>query len=65
MQFTTSQVLEIVGISRRTLQNWIRQGKITKHNSQGKRRVWSSEDVKRLMEIKHRLVADKGGGKNA
>jgi excisionase family DNA binding protein len=53
MQFTTSQVLTIVGISRRTLQNWLSEGKLPKVKHQGKQRIWTAEDVKRLMQLKH------------
>ncbi|MDT4952950.1 MAG: hypothetical protein QOJ02_1088, partial [Acidobacteriota bacterium] len=48
MQYTTPQVLEIVGISRRTLQVWIADGKVNKTGGQGAGRLWDVSDVKSL-----------------
>ncbi len=56
MQYTTPQVLEIVGISRRTLQIWIANGKITKTGGQGAGRLWEVSDVKTLLDLKQNSI---------
>lgn len=56
MQYTTPQVLEIVGISRRTLQVWIADGKVTKTGGQGAGRLWDVSDVKSLLDLKQNSV---------
>jgi phage terminase Nu1 subunit (DNA packaging protein) len=56
MQYTTPQVLEIVGISRRTLQVWIANGKVTKTGGQGAGRLWDVSDVKSLLDLKQNSV---------
>lgn len=56
MQYTTPQVLEIVGISRRTLQVWIADGKVNKPGGQGAGRLWDVSDVKILLDIKQNSV---------
>ena len=52
MKYTTPQVLEIVGISRRTLQSWIADGKIKKPGGQGVGRLWDISEVKVLLDLK-------------
>lgn len=52
MQYTTPQVLEIVGISRRTLQTWIADGKVKKPGGQGTGRLWEVSEVKTLLDLK-------------
>jgi phage terminase Nu1 subunit (DNA packaging protein) len=56
MQYTTTQVLEIVGISRRTLQVWIADGKVNKPGGQGAGRLWDIAEVKLLLELKQNSV---------
>jgi phage terminase Nu1 subunit (DNA packaging protein) len=56
MQYTTPQVLEIVGISRRTLQVWIADGKVNKTGGQGAGRLWDVSDVKKLLDLKQNSV---------
>ncbi len=56
MKYTTTQVLEIVGISRRTLQVWIADGKVVKQGGQGTGRLWDISEVKLLLEIKQNSV---------
>jgi phage terminase Nu1 subunit (DNA packaging protein) len=56
MQYTTTQVLEIVGISRRTLQVWIADGKVNKPGGQGTGRLWDIAEVKLLLELKQNSV---------
>jgi predicted site-specific integrase-resolvase len=56
MQYTTPQVLEIVGISRRTLQVWIANGKVDKTGGQGAGRLWDVSDVKKLLDLKQNSV---------
>lgn len=53
MEYSTSKVIEIVGISRRTLQYWLTTGKIIKPKEQGKQRRWTPEDIKLLIRLKH------------
>jgi predicted site-specific integrase-resolvase len=56
MQYTTPQVLEIVGISRRTLQVWIADGKVNKAGGQGAGRLWDVSDIKILLDLKQNSV---------
>jgi predicted site-specific integrase-resolvase len=56
MQYTTPQVLEIVGISRRTLQVWIADGKVNKPGGQGAGRLWDVSEVKILLDLKQNSV---------
>lgn len=56
MQYTTTQVLEIVGISRRTLQVWLADGKVHKPGGQGTGRLWDISEVKLLLELKQNSV---------
>jgi phage terminase Nu1 subunit (DNA packaging protein) len=56
MQYTTPQVLEIVGISRRTLQVWISNGKVNKTGGQGAGRLWDVSDVKSLLDLKQNSI---------
>ena len=56
MQYTTPQVLEIVGISRRTLQAWIADGKVNKPGGQGAGRLWEVSEVKTLLDLKQNSV---------
>lgn len=56
MQYTTPQVLEIVGISRRTLQTWIADGKVKKPGGQGTGRLWEVSEVKTLLDLKQNSV---------
>jgi phage terminase Nu1 subunit (DNA packaging protein) len=56
MQYTTPQVLEIVGISRRTLQVWVADGKVTKTGGQGAGRLWDVSEVKTLLDLKQNSV---------
>ncbi len=56
MQYTTPQVLEIVGISRRTLQAWIADGKVKKPGGQGTGRLWEVSEVKTLLDLKQNSV---------
>lgn len=44
-QYTTPQVLEIVGISQRTRQVWIADGKVNKPGGQGAGRLWDVSEV--------------------
>ena len=53
MDYSTDQVIEIVQISRRTLQYWLTSGKIKKPKDQGRGRRWTAEDIKTLIKIKH------------
>lgn len=52
MEYTTVQILEMVGISRRTLQNWLTTGKVNKPKEQGRHRRWTAEDIKLLIKLK-------------
>lgn len=56
MQYTTPQVLEIVGISRRTLQVWLAEGKVNKPGGQGIGRLWDISEVKVLLDLKQNSV---------
>lgn len=56
MQYTTPQVLEIVGISRRTLQVWLAEGKVNKPGGQGTGRLWDISEVKILLDLKQNSV---------
>lgn len=56
MQYTTPQVLEIVGISRRTLQMWLAEGKVNKPGGQGTGRLWDISEVKILLDLKQNSV---------
>jgi phage terminase Nu1 subunit (DNA packaging protein) len=56
MQYTTPQVLEIVGVSRRTLQVWIANGKVNKPGGQGAGRLWDVSEVKILLDLKQNSV---------
>ncbi|MCA1568112.1 MAG: helix-turn-helix domain-containing protein [Acidobacteria bacterium] len=56
MQYTTPQVLEIVGISRRTLQVWLAEGKVLKPGGQGIGRLWEISEVKVLLDLKQNSV---------
>ena len=56
MQYTTPQVLEIVGISRRTLQTWLADGKVKKPGGQGAGRLWEVSEVKALLDLKQNSV---------
>jgi hypothetical protein len=70
MKYTTTQVLEIVGISRRTLQGWIADGKVDKPGGQGIGKLWDISELKLLLDLKQnslrgrrprQQMANKGG----
>ncbi len=60
LEYSTEQIIEIVGISRRTLQNWLTTGKVIKPKEQGKQRRWTAEDIKLLIRVKS---GETGGAK--
>lgn len=55
--YTTNQACKIVGISRTTFYNWLRQGYIPvpPHNHRGHRLI-SDELVRKMLDRKNRLV---------
>ena len=63
MQYTTTQVLDIVGISRRTLQGWVADGKVNKPGGQGPGRLWDISEVKLLLELKQNSVRGRKASK--
>lgn len=65
MQYTTPQVLEIVGISRRTLQVWLAEGKVYKPGGQGTGRLWDISEVKILLDLKQNSVRGRKPRKRA
>ena len=52
--YSTKEVLKIVGISKATLYNWLRDGKIPEaHRDRNNYRIFSEGDVKRLQDYKN------------
>lgn len=65
MKYTTTQVLEIVGISRRTLQGWIADGKVDKRGGQGTGKLWDISELKLLLDLKQSSVRGRKPRKQA
>ena len=63
MKYTTPQVLEIVGISRRTLQSWIADGKIKKPGGQGVGKLWDISEVRLLLDLKQNSARGRKRGR--
>jgi excisionase family DNA binding protein len=61
--YTTGEAAEAVGITRATLQDWIRKGKFAAPTLQkfGKvsARLWTASDVARLKAVKKEIYQEK------
>ena len=61
--YTTAEAAQAVGITRATLQDWIKKGKFAppKLKKLGKvgARLWTTSDVKRLRETKAEIYQEK------
>lgn len=66
--YSTSQAAKIAGISRVTLERWIRDGKVKKPsalgNGPGNARLWTEPEVERVRKYKEKnYYKGRGGSK--
>jgi DNA-binding transcriptional MerR regulator len=59
--YTTQQAADAVGITRATLQDWIKKGKFEPPELQpiGNARVWTRSDIARLRKTKRVIYQEK------
>jgi DNA-binding transcriptional MerR regulator len=57
MTYRVKDVLEIVGVSRKTLKSWLHKGVATPGRSPNGYRSFDDGDLRRLVEYKQQLVA--------
>ncbi len=52
--FTTQEVANILKVTKKTLLNWLREGKIPEpqRNNSNNYRVWTAEDIAAIQRIK-------------
>ena len=57
MTYTTSQVAERVGVSKKTLYSWLKKRIIEEPDRDYKGyRIWSEEDINKCLEYKNRRI---------
>ena len=55
--YTTSEVAQKVGVSKKTLYSWLKKGIIDEPDRDYKGyRIWSDEDIKKCLEYKNRRI---------
>lgn len=55
--YTTAQVAEKVGISKKTLYLWVKKGVISEPNRDYKNhRLWTQDDVEKCMKYKNNVI---------
>lgn len=60
--YTTNQVAQRVGISKKTLYSWLKKGKIAEPDRDYKNhRIWTIEDIKNCRRYKNKRIP---GGKS-
>jgi len=57
MDYQVKDVLQIVGVSRKTLKSWLQKGVATPRRASNGYRVFDDDDLRRLVEYKQQLVA--------
>lgn len=58
--YTTAQVAEKVGISKKTLYLWVKKGIISEPNRDYKNhRLWTQEDVEKCAKYKNNVIPAK------
>ena len=57
MTYQVRDILQIVGVSRKTLKNWLQKGVATPRRAKNGYRVFNDDDLRRLVEYKQQLVA--------
>ncbi|GIW60641.1 MAG: hypothetical protein KatS3mg087_1707 [Patescibacteria group bacterium] len=60
--YKTQEVADILGISKKTLLNWLKSGKIPepKRNSKNNYREWTVDDIALIQNIKKELSKENG-----
>lgn len=60
--YKTQEVADILGVSKKTLLNWLRAEKIPEPGRNGKNnyRVWTAEDIALIQKIKKELLKENG-----
>lgn len=57
MSYQVKDVLDIVGVSRKTLKSWLEKGVATPSRASNGYRQFDDEDLRRLVEYRQQLVA--------
>ncbi len=57
MTYQVKDVLEFVGVSRKTLKSWLKKGVTTPRRASNGYRQFDDDDLRRLVEYKQQLVA--------
>ncbi|MBX7220160.1 MAG: MerR family transcriptional regulator [Blastocatellia bacterium] len=57
MQYKMNEIVEIVGITRKTLKNWLGRHVPEPKRAQNGYRVFSEDDLRQIMAYKQKLVA--------
>lgn len=57
MEYQVKDVLQIVGVSRKTLKSWLQKGVATPRRARNGYRVFDDDDLRRLVEYKQQLLA--------
>lgn len=57
MHYQVKDVLQVVGVSRKTLKSWLQKGVATPRRARNGYRVFDDDDLRRLVEYKQQLVA--------
>jgi DNA-binding transcriptional MerR regulator len=50
MQYQVKDVLQIVGVSRKTLKSWLQKGVATPRRARNGYRVFDDDDLRRIVE---------------
>ena len=60
--YKTQEVADKLGVSKKTLLNWLRAEKIPEPRRNGKNnyRVWTAEDIALIQKIKKELLEENG-----
>ncbi len=57
MDYQVKDVLQIVGITRKTLKSWLQKGVAAPRRARNGYRVFDDDDLRRLVEYKQQLLA--------
>jgi DNA-binding transcriptional MerR regulator len=57
MSYQVRDVLEIIGVSRKTLKSWLKKGVASPGRSPNGYRIFDDDDLRRLVEYKSQLIA--------
>jgi DNA-binding transcriptional MerR regulator len=57
MAYQVKDILQIVGVSRKTLKSWLQKGVATPGRARNGYRVFDDDDLRRLVEYKQQRLA--------